>query len=45
LVFMSTQINEWIDGNDEIVIKFVTSGIGMFEGKHSEPNLIVTLFY
>ena len=45
LVFMSTQINEWIDGNDEIVIKFVTSGIGMFEGKHSEPNLIVTVFY
>ena len=43
--FINNQINEWLDGHDEITIKFATSTIGMFEGKHTEPNLIMTLFY
>lgn len=43
--FMSKLINDWLDSNDQIVIKFATSTIGIFEGKHAEPNLIVTLFY
>lgn len=43
--FLVTQINEWIDGNDKIAVKFVNSSIGLFEGKHTEQNLIVTLFY
>jgi len=43
--FMNEQINEWIDGQSEVTIKFATSVIGMFEGKHTEPNLIVTVFY
>ena len=45
LQFMNRQINEWVDKDDNLVIKFATSTIGMFEGKHSEPNLILTLFY
>ena len=45
LEFMNNQINEWLDGHDEITIKFATSTIGLFEGKHTEPNLIMTLFY
>ena len=45
LEFMSTSINEWLDGDKNIVIKFSTSTIGVFEGKHPEPNLIVALFY
>ncbi len=43
--FMTGQINEWLDGNPDIVIKFFNSVIGQFEGKHTEPNLILTLFY
>ncbi len=45
LSFMNTQINEWIDGDGSITVKFATSTIGVFEGKHAEPNLILTLFY
>lgn len=45
LEFMNNQINEWIDKEDNLSIKFATSTIGTFEGKHSEPNLILTLFY
>ncbi len=45
LSFMDNQINEWIDNNPDIEIKFVASSIGVFEGKHSEPHLILTLFY
>lgn len=43
--FLNNQVNEWIDGHDDIVIKFATSTIGMFEGKHTEPNMILTVFY
>lgn len=45
LEYLTNQINEWLDGNDDIAVKFVTSTIGMFEGKHTEPNLIMTLWY
>lgn len=43
--FMMHQMNDWMDSNDEIVIKFVNSSIGLFEGKHTEQNLMVTVFY
>ncbi len=43
--FMSNQINEWADQHEDMTIKFVTSTIGLFEGKHTEPNLILTVFY
>jgi hypothetical protein len=43
--FMNHQINEWLDQNAEISIKFVTTTIGLFEGKHTEQNLIMTVFY
>ena len=42
---MNDQINDWLDGNDKISVKTATSTIGMFEGKHAEPNLILTIFY
>lgn len=45
LDFMINQINEWLDSNDKIVIKFASTTIGPFEGKHTEPNLIITAFY
>jgi hypothetical protein len=43
--FMVNQINEWLEENKEVTLKFATTTIGMFEGKHTEPNLITTVFY
>lgn len=43
--FLNMQINEWLDKHTDIAVKFVRSDIGMFEGKHKEPNLILTLFF
>ncbi len=45
LEFMDNQINEWLDKQGNVTVKFVTSTIGIFEGKHAEPNLFMTLFY
>ena len=45
LQFMNDQINDWIDKDEAITVKFSTSTIGIFEGKHPEPNLILTIFY
>lgn len=42
---MNDQINEWIDGHEDIVVKFATNSIGIIDGKHAEPHLIVTVFY
>ncbi len=43
--YLDRMINEWVDAHEEIEIKFATSSIGVFEGKHADPNLIVTVFY
>jgi len=43
--FFNNQVNEWLEANPKISIKFAASTIGMFEGKHTEPNLIMTVFY
>ena len=45
LEYMNDLINEWLDKNDAITVKFSNSTIGVFEGKHSEAHIIVTLFY
>ncbi len=45
LEFLNNQVNEWLDQNDQITIKFANSTIGMFESKHTEPNLILAIFY
>ena len=42
---MNEQINEWLDKNPDVTIKFANSVIGMFEGKHTEPNIIMTVFF
>ncbi|MBN2445279.1 MAG: hypothetical protein JXO22_01020 [Phycisphaerae bacterium] len=42
---LNRQINEWVDANDDIQIKFVTSDIGIVEGKHADQHLILTVFY
>lgn len=45
LDYMSELINDWLDENENITIKFSNSTIGMFEGKHAEPHVVMTLFY
>ncbi len=45
IAYMCEQINEWADADDSIEIKFATSTIGVVEGKHVDPHLIVTVFY
>jgi hypothetical protein len=42
---VNEQINEWADADEHIEIKFATSCIGVVEGKHNDPHLIVTVFY
>ena len=45
IAYMNREINEWVDGSENIRIKFVTSIIGVYEGKRADPHLIITLFY
>ncbi len=45
VAFMNRQINEWADAHPEIVIKFASTTMGVWEGKKSDPTLIVTVFY
>ena len=43
--FMANSINQWLDESDDIRIKHATSTLGIFEGKHADQNIILTLFY
>lgn len=45
LEYMNNQINDWLDENENISIKYATSTIGLFEGKHAEPNIFMSMFY
>ncbi len=45
MAYMTDQINAWVDAHENIVIKFVSTNIGVVEGKHADPHLIVTVFY
>ena len=44
LLHMETMINDWIDESD-IEVKHIGQSIGIMEGKRSEPNLLVTVWY
>lgn len=45
LEYMDNQVNEWLDAHPEVEVKFVTSTVGVFEGKMREPALILNLWY
>lgn len=45
LGYIDEAINEWLDQHPEIEIKFVTSTVGVFEGKIREPALVMNLWY
>jgi hypothetical protein len=42
---MDHQINDWLDQNPDVEIKFANTTVGVWEGKHAEPNLVMALFY
>jgi uncharacterized Zn finger protein (UPF0148 family) len=42
---LNEQINEWADEHEDIEIKFAISSVGVVEGKHADPHLIITVFY
>ena len=45
LEYMDNQINEWLDQHPEVEVKFVTSTVGLFEGKIREQAIVMTLWY
>lgn len=45
MAYMDDQINEWIDKNPDIEVKFTNAVIGGVEGKNIEPHLIVSVWY
>ncbi|MFP4354905.1 MAG: hypothetical protein ACLFUJ_07240 [Phycisphaerae bacterium] len=45
LEFMESQINDWLDSDDDIDVKDVGHVIGDMTGKKTEPNLIVMVWY
>ena len=44
LLVMENNINDWID-SEQIEVKFIEQTVGVMEGKRSEANLIVTVWY
>ena len=42
--YMQKSINDWLD-QEEVEVKFVSQVVGVLEGKRSEPNIIVTIWY
>lgn len=45
LTFLDDKINEWLDNHPEIEVKFVTTQIGLFEGKIREQALVMNVWY
>jgi hypothetical protein len=39
------QINEWLDDNPGIEVKFVTTTVHVFEGKIREPAIVMNVWY
>lgn len=45
LVQLNRQVNEWLDMHADIEVKFATTTLGTWEGRHSEQHFILTLYY
>ena len=43
--YLDLQINEWIDQNPDIEVKFSNITVGIVEGKKAEEHLIVNVWY
>ncbi|MFI5378214.1 MAG: hypothetical protein ACHRHE_02805 [Tepidisphaerales bacterium] len=45
MAFMDDKINEWIDDHPDVEVKYVTTCIGVFEGKIRDQALVVNIWY
>ena len=45
LEYIDEAINVWLDDHPEIDIKFVTTNVGMFDGKFKDLALVVNVWY
>jgi hypothetical protein len=45
LEYIDEAINVWLDDHPEVDIKFVTTSVGMFDGKFKDIALIVNVWY
>jgi hypothetical protein len=45
LEYLDNLINDWLDNHTDVEVKFVTSTVGVFEGKIREPALVLNLWY
>jgi hypothetical protein len=43
--YLDDAVNDWLDNHPEVEVKFVTSSVGVFEGKIREPALVLNLWY
>lgn len=43
--FLDQQICDWLEQNPDIVIKRTNTVTGMLQGKRTEPNLLITVWY
>ena len=43
--YLDDAINVWLDANPDIEVKFVTSTVGMYEGKFKDLALILNVWY
>jgi hypothetical protein len=43
--YLDNAINEWLDKHPEADVKFVTSTVGMFDGKIKDLALVLNLWY
>ncbi|MGD1275846.1 MAG: hypothetical protein ABR964_01320 [Tepidisphaeraceae bacterium] len=43
--YLDNNINEWLDSHPDIEVKFVTSTIGIFEGKVKDLALVLNVWY
>jgi hypothetical protein len=42
---LDDQVNTWLKRHPQVTIKLTNTTVGVFEGKHSDPTLILTVFY
>lgn len=45
LEYLDNAINEWLDSNPDIEVKFVTPTVMTFEGKIKEPAIVLNVWY
>jgi hypothetical protein len=43
--FLDEQVSEWLKKNPSIHIKQIQTAVGEIQGKKTEPNLIITIWY